>query len=144
MLEEADMTASAYAPGQAQAFPSIYGQQGYGQQGYEQQGLSPFGMMPQLPGQQLFGQQPGLPQQLGQQQFGGQQFPFPQQQQFGGQGQFPQFGVSEQLAIVVQVLPQVLHAALQNLTAGLHLTHQIMQLVQMAGRQGGRPFGTAW
>src|SRR5881392_802566 len=100
-LEEADMTASAYAPGQAQAFPSIYGQQGYGQQGYEQQGLSPFGMMPQLPGQQQFGQQ----------QFGGQQFPFPQQQQFGGQGQFPQFGVSEQLAIVVQVLPQVLHAA---------------------------------
>jgi hypothetical protein len=165
MLEEADMTTSAYAPAPSAAFPSIYGQQGfYGQQpGYEQQfGAQPGGQQgfgqpsvshgfPQLFGQQLgsqqqFGNQPqfGGPQQFGTQpQFGG--LPqFGTQQQFGG---LPQQGGVDQVAVIVQVLPQLLWAAQQNVAAALHLTQQlVMQITQLYGarQQQPRPYAMTW
>jgi hypothetical protein len=120
------MTTSTYAPAPSATFPSIYGQPGfYGQPGYEQQG---FGQSPIGYGfPQLFGQQFGVPQQFG----GAQQFGGPQQlgipQQFGG---------SDQVSIALQVLPQLLWAAQQNMVAALHLTQQ---LVQQITQQYGRP-----
>src|SRR5262249_25876406 len=147
---EADMTTSTtYAPASSAIFPSIYGQPGfYGQSGYDQPGLSPFGITPQLGGQPALGQPPvgyGFPQLFGQQfggrpQFGGPppQFGGPQQQ-FGGPQQ--QFGGSEQFGIVVQLLPQLLWAAQQNLSAALHLVQQVVQ--QVSQTYGGSGFGEA-
>jgi hypothetical protein len=133
---EADMTTSVYAPAPSAMYPSAYGQPGY-----DQSGLSQFGMTPQPTGQQIFGQSStgyGYPQLFGQQ-FGiPPQFGAPQQQ-FGAQ---PQFGVSEQLGIV-QLLPQLLWTAQQNLSAALHLVQHVAQ--QIAQPYGQRGFGeTPW
>ena len=137
------MTTSTYAPAPSATFPSIYGQPGfYGQPGYEQQGLSPFGVTPQLAGQQGFGQSPtgyGFPQLFG------QQLGMPPQQ----------FGGADQVSIVVQVLPQLLWTAQQNLVAALHLTQQLVQqITQQYGRPGfgefpgarqyARPYSMSW
>jgi hypothetical protein len=150
MLEEAVMTTSNYAPAPSATFPSAYGQPGlYGQLGYEQPVPSPYGTTPQLPGQQLFGQSGigfGGQQQFGPaQQYGGQQ-QFGPGQQYGGQqqpGGQQQFGGSEQIGVVVQLLPQLLWAAQQNLAIAQQITQQIVQqIAQLQGRP--RQYGMAW
>jgi hypothetical protein len=128
-------------------FPQLFGQQ-FGLSPQQFGGQSPFGGQPQYGGQSQFG---GQPQYGGQSQFGGQ----PQyggQSQFGGQPQFGgQFGGVEQFGLVVQVLPQLLWAAQQNLWAALHLVQQISQQYGRTGfgetawaRQFSRPYAMAW